>query len=114
MTEDTLVAITAFPGTWFYETGPTDENSSVSGGVFSGGSGFSSSGSGPASTGAPGDCSPLPNGITDFGNSNNFDDELDLHLLRTTDTMLPGSRNVTESVEVPSSEHVAEIVGRQG
>jgi hypothetical protein len=24
------------------------------------------------------------------------------------------SRNITESVEVPSSEHVAEIVGRQG
>ena len=34
----------------------------------------------------------------------------DLAMMRS----LLGVRNVTESVEVPSSEHVAEIVGRQG
>lgn len=60
------------PGSWFYEVGPLEDT-----------------GSGAASTGIPGDCSP----IFDF-----TDDR----------------RHTMESVEVPSSEHVAEIVGRQG
>ena len=60
------------PGAWFYEIGPVDDT-----------------GSGAASTGVPGDCSP----IADFGDER---------------------KHTIESVEVPSSEHVAEIVGRQG
>lgn len=59
------------PGSWFYEMGPIDDT-----------------GSGTASTGIPGDCSP----IADFG----------------------GEQTAIQHVEVPSSEHVAEIVGRQG
>lgn len=64
------------PGAWFYEIGPLDEP-----------------GSGSASTGIPGDCSPLMEMM--------IDERL-------------AHRHTTESVEVPSSEHVAEIVGRQG
>uniref|UniRef100_A0AC34FSI4 Uncharacterized protein n=1 Tax=Panagrolaimus sp. ES5 TaxID=591445 RepID=A0AC34FSI4_9BILA len=50
-------------------------------------------GSGSASTGIPDDCSPM------------MEMMLDERLAH---------RHTTESVEVPSSEHVAEIVGRQG
>uniref|UniRef100_A0AC35FIM4 Uncharacterized protein n=1 Tax=Panagrolaimus sp. PS1159 TaxID=55785 RepID=A0AC35FIM4_9BILA len=50
-------------------------------------------GSGSASTGIPDDCSPMMEML--------MDERL-------------AHRHTTESVEVPSSEHVAEIVGRQG
>ena len=50
-------------------------------------------GSGSASTGIPDDCSPMMEMM--------MDERL-------------AHRHTTESVEVPSSEHVAEIVGRQG
>lgn len=61
------------PGSWFYEVGP--EESSLSG-----------SGSGAASTGIPGECSPL----------NDFEDFQQLNRLK----MELGARNITESVEV--------------
>jgi hypothetical protein len=42
--------------------------------------------------------------------SPDYNEDIHLNSLRVAIS----SRNVTESVEVPSSEHVAEIVGRQG
>lgn len=59
-------------------------------------SGSTSSGS----SGNPGDLSPS---INDY-----LSDELQFQQMHN------GYRTVTETVEVPSSEHVAEIVGRQG
>ena len=74
------------PGAWYYETGSNPDD-----GI----------GSGSASTGISGDVSPIAELMGDFN-------ALSPHQLAA-----PG-RHVTVSVEVPSSEHVAEIVGRQG
>ncbi|KAH7718146.1 Protein MEX-3 protein b [Aphelenchoides avenae] len=75
------------PGAWFYETGSNPDD-----GI----------GSGSASTGISGDVSPIAELTGDFNG-----------LSHQQVTGIPG-RHVTVSVEVPSSEHVAEIVGRQG
>ncbi|TKR63585.1 hypothetical protein L596_027396 [Steinernema carpocapsae] len=78
------------PGAWYYEMGS----------VASRGSGGSSGGS---DNGDP---------LNDFSDSDSFN----LHNLAVAGhhAILSNQRNVTESVDVPSSEHVAEIVGRQG
>ncbi|KAH7719607.1 Protein MEX-3 protein b [Aphelenchoides avenae] len=73
------------PGAWFYETGSNADD-----GI----------GSGSASTGISGDVSPVA--------------ELTRDLNLSPNQLAVSGRQVTVSVEVPSSEHVAEIVGRQG
>lgn len=74
------------PGSWFFENGGFDEGL---------GSGSASTG-----TGVPGECSPTID----------FSDDFQLSSMKA----VLNSRTVTDTVEVPSSEHVAEIVGRQG
>jgi hypothetical protein len=87
LTTQALPKSTQLPGAWFYEMG-SDE------GIGSG------TDSGLASSGLSGGCSPIADFTDDF------------HM---GDLSMPfNPRNATESVEVPSSEHVAEIVGRQG
>lgn len=73
------------PGAWFYENS-LDEGLP---------------GSGSASTGVPGECSPIAE----------LNDEYQYAAFRDA---LNNPYTVDEHVEVPSSEHVAEIVGRQG
>ncbi|KAI1722481.1 KH domain-containing protein [Ditylenchus destructor] len=95
------------PGAWFYEVGPEDSGSLTSSG---------------GSTGIPGECSPTAQLYGDFVDDNCFPPLQQngscgvISSVRVGGAVagLPGSRNVTEAVEVPSSEHVAEIVGRQG
>lgn len=73
------------PGAWFYEN-------SVDEGL---------PGSGSASSGLPGECSPIAE----------LNDDYQFASFRAA---LNNPYTVDEHVEVPSSEHVAEIVGRQG
>jgi hypothetical protein len=89
LTTQALPKSTQLPGAWFYEMG-SDE------GIGSG------TGSGLASSGLSGGCSPIADFTDDF------------HMGHLSMPLNPRNITSTESVEVPSSEHVAEIVGRQG
>ncbi|KAK0428532.1 hypothetical protein QR680_010852 [Steinernema hermaphroditum] len=79
------------PGAWYFDFG---------GSVGSRGSDGSSGGSDNG------------DGLQDFSDSDSFN--LQSLGVASHHAILSNQRNVTESVDVPSSEHVAEIVGRQG
>uniref|UniRef100_A0A1I7YN26 RING-type domain-containing protein n=1 Tax=Steinernema glaseri TaxID=37863 RepID=A0A1I7YN26_9BILA len=79
------------PGAWYFDFG---------GSVGSRGSDGSSGGSDNG------------DGLQDFSDSDSFN--LQNLGVASHHALLNNQRNVTESVDVPSSEHVAEIVGRQG